>query len=791
MIRPPTSWRHRHHRRCRHDYHWQHRCLYLHARCQLERLGADDHLYRQRRQGGSDTADLDITVDPVTDLTAADDSVTTDEDTPVNGSVAGNDSTTSGGTLTFEKASDPSHGAVVVNPDGTYTYTPDANYNGPDSFTYTVTDPASGETLTRTVDITVTPVNDAPTTVGTIGDQADADADTITSLDVTSFFTDIDSPTLTYSASGLPAGLTIDPVTGVISGTVDNSASQGGSGGVYSVTVTATDGDGASVDQTFDWTVTNPAPVATDDTDSTNEDTPVSGNVLSNDSDPDGDTLSVTEFTVAGDPATHAAGDTVTIAGVGTITIGSTGAYTFTPDANWNGSVPTITYTVSDGEGGSDTADLDITVDPVTDLTAADDSVTTDEDTPVNGSVAGNDSTTSGGTLTFEKASDPSHGAVVVNPDGTYTYTPDANYNGPDSFTYTVTDPASGETLTRTVDITVDPVNDAPTTVGTIGDQADADADTITSLDVTSFFTDIDSPTLTYSASGLPAGLTIDPVTGVISGTVDNSASQGGSGGVYSVTVTATDGDGASVDQTFDWTVTNPAPVATDDTDSTNEDTPVSGNVLSNDSDPDGDTLSVTEFTVAGDPTTHAAGDTVTIAGVGTITIGSTGAYTFTPDANWNGSVPTITYTVSDGEGGSDTADLDITVDPVNDAPTTVGTIGDQADADADTITSLDVTSFFTDIDSPTLTYSASGLPAGLTIDPVTGVISGTVDNSASQGGSGGVYSVTVTATDGDGASVDQTFDWTVTNPAPVATDDTDSTNEDTPVSGNVFRVRL
>ncbi|MGI9375942.1 MAG: cadherin-like domain-containing protein, partial [Tsuneonella suprasediminis] len=64
----------------------------------------------------------------------------------------------------------------------------------------------------------------------------------------------------------------------------------------------------------------------------------------------------------------------------------------------------------------------------------------------------------------------------------------------------------------------------------------------------------------------------------------------------------------------------------------------------------------------------------MTIAGVGTITIGSNGDYTFTPDANWNGTVPTITYTVSDGEGGSDTADLDIVVDPVNDAPTTVGT---------------------------------------------------------------------------------------------------------------------
>ena len=68
-----------------------------------------------------------------------------------------NDSTTSGGTLTYAKASNPSHGTVVVNADGSYTYTPATNYNGTDSFTYTVTDAASGESLTRTVNLTVSP----------------------------------------------------------------------------------------------------------------------------------------------------------------------------------------------------------------------------------------------------------------------------------------------------------------------------------------------------------------------------------------------------------------------------------------------------------------------------------------------------------------------------------------------------------------------------------------------------------------------------------------------------------
>ena len=85
----------------------------------------------------------------------------------------------------------------------------------------------------------------------------------------------------------------------------------------------------------------------------------------------------------------------------------------------------------------------------------------TNEDTFLNGDVSGNDSTTSGGTLTYAKATDPTNGAVTVNANGTYSYTPDLNFNGTDSFTYTVTDADSGEMLTQTVNITVNPVNDA------------------------------------------------------------------------------------------------------------------------------------------------------------------------------------------------------------------------------------------------------------------------------------------------------------------------------------------
>src|SRR5678815_6101267 len=95
-----------------------------------------------------------ITVEPVTDLTANDDSASGNEDTLISGDVSANDSTTSGGTLSFALASPATSGTPVVNANGTFTYTPNANFNGGDNFTYTVTDAAAGESATKTVYIT-------------------------------------------------------------------------------------------------------------------------------------------------------------------------------------------------------------------------------------------------------------------------------------------------------------------------------------------------------------------------------------------------------------------------------------------------------------------------------------------------------------------------------------------------------------------------------------------------------------------------------------------------------------
>jgi large repetitive protein len=585
--------------------------------------------------------------------------LTTAEDAPIlNINVLANDkdgeavAPTTGDPLTVTTAT-ALNGAVVINADGTLNYTPNANFNGTDTITYTISD-GRGGTSTAIVPITITPVNDAPTAVGTLPPQTNLDAATVTSVATASAFADVDGPTAIYSATGLPLGLAINSVTGVISGIVDRSASQT-SGGVYSVVVTRSDGT-LSARQPFSWTITNPAPTAVNDaTLVVNEDTPgTTVNVLANDTDPDGDPLTVTGATA-------------------------------------------------------------------------------------------------------------SNGTVVVNANGTITYTPNANFNGTDTITYTISD-GQGGTSTARVPVTVNPVNDAPVRVGTLPPQTNLDAAVVTTVPTMQAFSDVDNAALTYAATGLPAGLTINTTTGVISGTINRSASQT-AGGIYNVVVTASDGS-LSATQAFTWTVTNPGPTANNDTALVlNEDTTgTTVNVLANDVDPDGDPLTVTGASAAN----------------GTVVVNANGTITYTPNPNFNGT-DTITYTISDGQGGTSTARVPVTVTAVNDAPTPVGSLPPQINVDAATGIGVPTAQAFADVDSATLTYTATGLPAGLSINSATGAITGVIDRSASQGGAAGVYSVVVRASDG-ALSTAQTFSWTITNPPPVAVNDTATTNEDTPV---------
>ena len=250
---------------------------------------------------------MSITVVPANDVTAQDDSFVTDKDRPVSGSVAANDSTTPGSTLTYALATGASHGTALFSANGTFTYTPNAYFHGPDSFTYTATDAFSGDSATATVSITV---NGAGSITARGGDVA-------VSEDVELFVAFNDSTT---------------------------------SGGPLSYAVDTGPSHGAAV------------------------------------------------------------------------TFGANGRFfRYTPDHNFNGN-DSFTYTVTDAATGeSATAAVSIRIDPVNDVTAINDGFITAHDTPLSASVATNDVTTSGGTLSYALNSAAAHGTTVVNANGSFT----------------------------------------------------------------------------------------------------------------------------------------------------------------------------------------------------------------------------------------------------------------------------------------------------------------------------------------------------------------------------------
>ena len=450
---------------------------------------------------------------------------------------------------------------------------------------------------------------------------------------------------------------------------------------------------------------TNPKPVANrtprDVSESiiTEKNKAISGNVLNNASDPDGDPLSITSFTLAG--KTYSAGEIVNLPGVGSLTIALNGSYSFIPTATFTGTVPLTRYSLSDGRGGTATSSLAIvvtpakpTVDPC-DCTPTkpfndlNESVTTSEDTAINGNLLLNTSGASGpvsitkflitGDITNytpgSTATIAGKGELTINSDGTFTFVPVANYNGTVPLvTYTLTDGTSGDT--STLAITVKPVND---------DFSDEDEVLSTPEDTTlsgSLLTGTSSPDGTISVTGFNIESTnyLAGNTATIAGKGALTINSDGSftfvpflnynGPVPLATYTLTDGSSGDT-STLDITVT-PVVDGFNDIDevlSTPEDTTLVGNVLTTgNSSPDGP-ISVTGFNI--ESTNYLAGNTATIAGKGALTINSDGSFTFVPFLNYNGPVPLATYTLTDGSSG-DTSTLTINVTPVADPPTIV-----------------------------------------------------------------------------------------------------------------------
>ncbi|MGD0274383.1 MAG: Ig-like domain-containing protein, partial [Gaiellaceae bacterium] len=338
-------------------------------------------------------------------------------------------------TLTVTGNTDPAHGTVDCSSGDECVYTPNTGYTGTDSFAYTIFDGNGGsDTATATID--VYQPNRPPVAVD---DSASAEAGKAEIISVLANDTDPDPlDTLTVTGNTDPKHGSVDCSGGFFcTYTADD-----GYAGPDSFDYTISDAGGLSDSATVNITVTVPSnnpPTANNDAASTVADTPVTVNVLVNDTDPDGDALTVTGHT---DP-THGSVD---------CSLGS--SCTYTPASGYTGS-DSFDYTISDGHGGSDTATVNITVTAPSNSApiAINDIASTLANTPVTVSVLANDSDPDGDTLTVTDHTTPTHGLVSCSTTAC-TYTPASGYTGSDSFDYTISD-GNGHTATATVSVTV------------------------------------------------------------------------------------------------------------------------------------------------------------------------------------------------------------------------------------------------------------------------------------------------------------------------------------------------
>ncbi|SFF13777.1 S-layer homology domain-containing protein [Paenibacillus algorifonticola] len=391
--------------------------------------------------GGIATSTISVTIVNVNVApTTSDDTATTGEDTSTIGQVTATDM--DGDTLTYSVSQQATNGTATVNAStGEWEYAPNANYHGQDVFKIEVSD-GNGGTATSTITVTVTPVNDPPVTSD---NTATTNKNEKTTGQVTA--SDVEGDTLTYSISQQAAhgSAAVDPATGAWEyNPMDGYYGQD----VFEIEVS--DGNGGTATSTISVTVVNinVAPTTSDDTATTDEDTSTTGQVAATDADGDTLTYSVSQ---------QAANGTATVNA-------STGAWEYAPNANYHGQ-DVFKIEVSDGNGGTATSTITVTVRPVNDPpTAADDSVTTAEDTSITGQVTAND--VDGDTLTYSISQQAAHGIATVNSlTGAWEYAPDANYCGQDVFKIEVSD-GNGGTVVSTISVTITPVNDAPELTG-------------------------------------------------------------------------------------------------------------------------------------------------------------------------------------------------------------------------------------------------------------------------------------------------------------------------------------
>ncbi len=310
----------------------------------------------------------------------------------------------------------------------------------------------------------------------------------------------------------------------------------------------------------LDETPENEESILAADTATIDEDTTATGNVLANDTDLD-DTLSVDSFTING--TTYAAGETATIAGVGTVSIAADGSYEFTPEENYDGDVPTITYETNTGS----TSTLDIDINSINDgPVAVAQTASVTEDTTIEGTMSASDvDLPEGASLTFSTDSDVE--GLTFNADGSYEFDASSYDSLSAGETQTITVPVTvtdetGAEDTTTLTITVTGTNDAPVAVAQTASVTED-----TTIEGTMSASDVDLPegaSLTFSTDSQVEGLTFNADGSYEFDASSYDSLSAGETQTITVPVTVTDETGAEDTTTLTITVTgtNDAPVA-------------------------------------------------------------------------------------------------------------------------------------------------------------------------------------------------------------------------------------
>ena len=552
-------------------------------------------------------ATVNLTVSPV----AADDSFTTPFNTTLVRSgaqgVLANDVGTG---LSAVLNAVPAHGSLTLNSDGSFTYTPTGGYAGPDSFTYHANDGSSSSSV-ATVSLTVS----APAAPVANNDSGSTQA----------------GSALTVSAPGVlgndtGTGISVTGHTAPSHGSVSISAN-----GSYTYTPAA----GYSGGDSFSYTITDVASQTATATVSLTVQpsagadsytTPFNTNLVRN----------AAQGVLANDVGTGLSAVLNAGPAHGSLTLNSDGSFTYAPTSGYSGP-DSFTYHASDGTSSSGAATVSLTVSPPAAPVANNDAGTTTAGAalPVTApGILGNDTGTgisvTGHTL-------PAHGTVSISANGAYTYTPNAGYSGPDSFSYTITDVAS-QTASATVGLTVSP--------------SAADDSYTTPFNTTLVRSGAQGVLANDVGIGLTAVRDTSPAHGSISFSSDGSFTYtptAGYTGPDSFTYHASDGTSSSSVATVSITVAAPAaPVAKNDTGSASAGSPLNVSapgVLGNDS---GTGITVTAHTSP----SH-----------GTVSISANGAYIYTPSAGYSGA-DSFSYTITDAASQTASATVSLQVAP-------------------------------------------------------------------------------------------------------------------------------